>query len=212
MLIAFDLDDTLYKERDYVASGHRAVAEAVAADLNLDVTSVMNNGRDPFDALHDYLVRHNIHSWPIERMVTTYRNHRPQLQPDPRIAREFDRLRSEGHNVVIITDGSTARQMAKIQALGLDRAVDAIYISEAVGGDKTTGAGFRAASIDFPQPHRIYIGDNPAKDFYLPNLNGWNTIMLIDSDGVNIFPQSAPDAAHKARTAIFDLISYLKTL
>ena len=54
-LIAFDLDDTLYKERDYVVSGRRAVAAALAPVAGVDagiLLEVMNNSDDEIGRAH----------------------------------------------------------------------------------------------------------------------------------------------------------------
>ena len=208
MLIGLDLDDTLYKECEYVASGRRAVAAAVPC-LEADALKVMAEGEDAFDALADFLRSRGVQDWPVSRMVDVYRNHTPVLKPDPRLIATLQQLRQAGHKVVIITDGNFTRQRAKIRALGLEKAVDAVYVSEQVGGDKITGRGFEAAVADFPDQRRIYIGDNPAKDFDFPRRNGWYTVMLADTQGVNIHPAVGGCPAH---TVIFDIIPFLKTL
>lgn len=208
MLIGLDLDDTLYKERDYVASGRRAVAAAVPFP-DAVALDVMARGADAFDALEEFLRSGGTADWPVSRMVEVYRNHMPDLKPDGALIAILDELRRRGHKVVIITDGNSARQRAKIHALGLDEAVDAVYVSDEVGGEKLSGRGFEAALAHFPCGRRIYIGDNPAKDFYFPRRNGWDTVMLADSDGVNIHPATGGTPAH---TVIFHLIPFLKTL
>ena len=56
--VVFDLDDTLYKERDYVASGFRAVADEIAAESGIEakrLLDVMSGADNAFDALRDYL-------------------------------------------------------------------------------------------------------------------------------------------------------------
>ncbi len=212
MLIGFDLDDTLYKERDYVASGRAAVAEAVSLTTDVaarDAARVMAGGADPFDALEAYLRQRGVEGWPVSRMVEVYRTHRPSLQPDAALNALLGQLRRAGHRVAIITDGQSERQRAKIAALGLDGVVDAVYISDEVGGDKHTGRGFDAAVADFPCAERVYIGDNPAKDFAYASAHGWATVMLADSDGTNIHPQRG---GVPARTVIFDLPAFLRTL
>lgn len=203
-LIALDLDDTLYPERDYVASGHRAVAEAFHADTGI----TMADSPDLFDRI----IARGIEGWDIDRILAVYRNHRPALKPDYELIALLNSLRGAGNKVVIITDGQSGRQRAKIAALGLTDAVDGIFVSEEAGGDKLTGAGFRAARRQFPCAQRIYIADNPAKDFIRPNLYGWQTVMLLDTTSANIHPQTAPTPTHQAHTSIFSLKDFLSHL
>lgn len=217
MLIGFDLDDTLYKERDYVASGRRAVARAVISSTGLtwvEVEEAMNSGGNPFDSLDVWLRSRGICDWPVSRMVDVYRNHFPDLPVNTVMNGMLARLRDCGHKVVFITDGNSQRQLVKIKALGLEDVADAVFVSEDVGGNKLTGAGFMAAERMFPESSRLYIGDNPAKDFLWPNRNGWNTAMLLDTAGVNIHPQNMKqkEADAQARMRFFDLIDFLQTL
>ena len=57
-VVVFDLDDTLYKEVDYVYSGYRAVAAKVAADYGEDgphayrwMADAFGRGADPVDTM-----------------------------------------------------------------------------------------------------------------------------------------------------------------
>lgn len=212
MLIGVDLDDTLYKERDYVASGRRAVADDVCRSTTVDAATalgVMEMGDDAFDALAAFLAARGEVGWTVGRMVETYRNHTPRLAPDAELNALLDELRGQGHRVVVITDGHSDRQRAKVRALGIEAVVDGVYVSEEVGGDKCTGKGFEAAMSDFPQSRRIYIGDNPAKDFRYAALHGWETVMVAAQPGENVHPQSG---GFPARTTVFDLKDFLRTL
>lgn len=64
-LVAFDLDDTLYKERDFVISGYRAIARKLAeasTAFNYDeMVHVMAHAPlNPFDSLAEYLLNRSI--------------------------------------------------------------------------------------------------------------------------------------------------------
>lgn len=199
-LIAFDLDDTLYKERDFVISGYRAVAHDLAAidsAFNFDeMVHVMTTAPvNPFDSLAEYLHNRSIQQsivldYDIPRMVATYRNHFPDIKADNSIA-TIRRLITDGYRIGLITDGRTSTQTNKIKALGLDRIIvpDNISISEAVGGEKYTPLPFeRMMKLNPDINSFVYVGDNPMKDFLWPNRLGWTTIQLID-DGRNVHSQ-----------------------
>lgn len=91
-LIAFDLDDTLYKERDYVVSGRRAVAAALAPVAGVDagiLLEVMNNSDDAFETLHAALAGTPAAGVGIAEMVAIYRQHRPDIALTTGVARIY---------------------------------------------------------------------------------------------------------------------------
>lgn len=199
-LIAFDLDDTIYKERDFVISGYRAVARDLASidsAFNYDeMVHVMTTAPvNPFDSLAEYLLNRSIQQsitidYDIPRMVATYRNHFPDIKADKSIA-IIRSLIAEDYRIGLITDGRTSTQTNKIKALGLDKLIapENISISEAVGGEKYTPLPFeRMMKLNSDISSFIYVGDNPMKDFLWPNRLGWATIQLLD-DGRNVHSQ-----------------------
>lgn len=200
-VVALDLDDTLYPEAQYVVSGRKAVSRLVESMELTDACNALRlmetavaQGLNPFDALADDLTA----SIPdreafIAACVQTYRFHAPQIAPYPDAAALLRRLNESGTRMVIITDGSVKRQMAKIKALGIERffAPQDIFISEAIGSDKTGITPWQMPVRRYPNARRfIYIGDNPAKDFLMPNRLGWITVGRLDN-GENIHPQTA---------------------
>lgn len=195
--VAFDLDDTLFKERDYVKTGWRAVAEvyAPAADMTADeLFALMSSAPDAFDALYALPgIRHA--NLQIADFLAVYRSHRPTLTlpADTEIA--LRRLAEKGASLAIITDGRVVTQRNKIEALGLDKLIspDSILISEEVGADKLTPVPFEQLMRRQPADRYYMVGDNPSKDFYHPNLLSWTSIMLRDRDGINVPSQDLSD-------------------
>lgn len=227
-LIAFDLDDTLYKERDFVASGYRAVARALAdADAAFyydEMVHVMTNAPvNPFDSLAEYLVNRSIqqsisHDFDIPWMVATYRNHFPDIKADDALA-ILNELMAKGYRIGIITDGRATTQSNKIKALGLDCLIapENISISEIIGGEKYTPIPFqRMMKLNADIKRFIYVGDNPMKDFLWPNRLGWTTVQLND-DGRNVHSQqvSLPSTDYSPRhhiSTLNELFPLLATL
>lgn len=199
----FDLDDTLYKEHTFVTSAYLAVARYMSDITGADVRTlaeIMARERPrgfeaAIDAQSGLPGRDSIS---IDSCIDIYRRHWPDIRLDDRIAGWLSQLRNNGALIGIITDGTVLTQGTKIRALGLDKFIDpeAIFISEAVGGDKTTELPWTAAeSLCRARGYtsRVYVGDNLRKDFRLPNMRGWRTVMIRDSEGVNIFPQNPLD-------------------
>lgn len=216
-LYAFDLDDTLYKEADYVASGHRAVAHAINADTGISLAELSASptpGENQFDVYIRVLERYGqADRWPVAGMLDVYRGHKPELSLSDDVREVLERLQARGHIVAVITDGGYARQMAKIRALGLDRIVppENFYVGATPGAGKSTPLPFEWAEMVFAPSEHIYVGDNPAKDFRWPGRRGWRTVMLADTSGVNIHSQSLDVAPEfRPREVIFSLLTLLE--
>ena len=127
----------------------------------------------------------------VKWMVDTYRYHTPDICLGKVTESTLAGLRDKGITLGIITDGRSATQRAKIKALGLDRFVadGTIIISGETGADKTTSLPFETLANRNPGCSRfLYLGDNPAKDFRWPNAMGWDTVEIIDSEGLHIQP------------------------
>ncbi len=119
--IAFDLDDTLFLERDYVRSGFAAVGEWAHAQFGITgfaerAWNLFQDGirRNIFDfALEQTSIPAS--SETIEKMVRVYRNH----EPDIRLARDavccLEALRGRV-GLALISDGPAESQRNKVRA------------------------------------------------------------------------------------------------
>lgn len=213
LCVVFDLDDTLYKERDFVRSGYTAVAEYIAGRFGVEadgLIQLMNESDNAFDALLSHNELKN--DITISDILTIYRSHIPDLTL-PKESREvLDSLIKMNIGIAIITDGHHLTQWNKIKSLGLDRIVDPglIIVSEDIGADKTTVVPFKTVMDLYPVSQYIYIGDNPTKDFRFAKELGWMTVMLKDKEGVNVHPQNLDNIADIYKPdLIIDSISQL---
>lgn len=186
-VVCFDLDDTLYKEIDYVASGYRTVASFIGQP---ELESLMMQwhlfGLNTFEELN----RHIHADKPIGEYLGIYREHIPEIALSDGISETLDALAAQRVVLGLITDGRSMSQRNKIKALGLEKWFNTsdIIISEEFGTDKTDERNFRYFMDAYLGCEYYYVGDNPAKDFFVPNRLGWQTVMLKD-DGRNIYKQ-----------------------
>lgn len=188
--MVFDLDDTLYKEVDFLTSAYREIAGlAEAAGAPSDVFGQMlvwwQEGQNVFERLlSTYCLPQT-----VDDLLAVYRSHRPAIGLDEAVRSLLDRLHSLAV-LGIITDGRSLTQRHKVDALGLTAFIDEqdILISEDTGYSKPSEEPFRRIMERYPSGTYYYIGDNPAKDFVAPNRLGWTTICLLD-DGRNIHQQ-----------------------
>lgn len=199
MLIAFDLDDTLYKERQFVASGCEAVARLAASTGKLtlaEARAILADAAITAEGF-DRLAEATKGDLSLSDMLNEYRFHTPVLTLPEETADLLACLKQNEHTLVLITDGRSATQRGKIKALGLERyfSPENIIISGETGADKNYPLPFLLAAERNPgETERVYVGDNPAKDFRHPNLMGWRTIQLNDTANINVHAQNI-DAA-----------------
>lgn len=186
-VVCFDLDDTLYKEIDYLKSAYKEIAGSVGhPELLPQMMAWYKDGKNVFQELNHYLGIDK----PITEYLQIYRNHYPIIQLSKGIEDTLNELNYRGVTLGLITDGRSVSQRNKIMALRLYRWFndDNIIISEEFDSEKTEERNFRYFNEKYPESEFVYVGDNPMKDFYQPNLLHWNTVMLKD-DGRNIHKQ-----------------------
>src|SRR5690606_36034250 len=78
-----------------------------------------------------------------------------------------------------------------LKALGIENRFERIIISEEFGSQKPTPDNYLVFEQQFPAKTFVYVGDNLAKDFIVPNERKWLTICLKDR-GENVHPQNIP--------------------
>ena len=207
--IVFDLDDTLYLERDYVRSGFRAVGSWIASSRGLcgfdkECQRLFDEGernRIFNQALLFFGVPGDLDL--VAKLVEIYRNH----QPDITLSEDSERYLAREHKQTqlgMITDGIEATQRAKIRALNLEGRLSKIITTGTWPGDfsKPHPRSYRAIEqwCGHPTDRIAYIADNPTKDFVTPKSRGWWTIMINRPGRVHVEP--APDEAHEAHRLI----------
>ena len=214
-VVVFDLEDTLYHEIDFLKSGYHAVADYLTKsfgihDLYAEMIEAYQAGEK--DVFQKILDNYNL---PIDKseLLDVYRYHLPQIHLDEMVRFVLDRLKDKCH-LALITDGRPRTKRNIINALGLSEFFDwsDVYISEEVGHLKTAPYSFEKIMERYPDCEYMYVGDNPAKDFLVPNRLGWITVCLLDN-GQNIHPQdfSLPETYLPKRTInnISELVSLI---
>jgi putative hydrolase of the HAD superfamily len=188
-VLIFDLDDTLYAEREYVQSGFKAVDHYAADELQISgfgarAVELFESGRrgDIFHAVLNQMGVNEGVADIVARMVVVYRNHIPQIKLFPDAADALPRLATIAR-LGIITDGYLPAQRFKVSALGLGTLCNPIFYTEEFGREywKPSPRAYLAAEVVCSaEPNQcVYIGDNPRKDFTFPNSRGWRTVRIV---------------------------------
>lgn len=205
-MLVFDLDDTLYLERDFAFSGYVCVGQWVHEQFGL--TGFEQQCRSLYEqGERRHIFNHACKAVGLEvdqdlvaRLVEVYRNHPPTIQLSDDVLRFF--ARTQG-SFGLITDGPERMQRNKVAALGLET-----YLSHICPtgmwpngyGKPHPRAYEMMESLATPGAMMVYVADNPAKDFVTPKARGWRTIQ-INRPG-RVHAPKAPDDLHAADCAI----------
>ena len=123
-VVVFDLDDTLYKEVDYLKSAYTEIAKCVEADDDSDIIvekmlTWWKNGENVFQRLIETYQL----DMTVDDLLTKYRTHIPKISLDEETKEVLQRMKDTAV-LGIITDGRSNTQHNKIAALGLDGFMD----------------------------------------------------------------------------------------
>jgi putative hydrolase of the HAD superfamily len=182
-IFVFDLDDTLYSERDFEKSGIEYVYNYFEIK-HISLDSILNNRKNWIDQI----INVGNTEITIQMVLDIYRCHPPsiELYKDSKVF--LDMLFSHGYEMSLITDGRSITQRNKLKALGIESYFKNIVISEEVNSEKPAEYNFNLVMNNQRPENYIYIADNPKKDFITPNKLGWITICVLDR-GQNVHKQ-----------------------
>ncbi|MGG5794585.1 HAD family hydrolase [Bacillus nitratireducens] len=210
--IVFDMDDTLYKEKDYVVSGFKAVDEWIKANhkktefyniairlFNLGERKlVFNKTLEKLNIDYDEKL--------ISNLIEQYRVHKPDIQ----LLEEADWVLNNLINTVkigLISDGYLVAQERKINALKLEERVHSIILTDKLGKEcwKPSEIPYEKISKELQVSHQqcVYIGDNLSKDFITAKKLKWLTVHINREDG--IYRNLIVEQAYKAHYTIDNL-------
>jgi putative hydrolase of the HAD superfamily len=203
MIVAFDLDDTLYPEETFVRSGFRAVARTlqerwgVSEDEAFDVMweSLGRRGRGTqFDDVVEHFGLRGRQS--IAQLIKIYRHHPPSISLPAQSKAALEALRPRP--LYVVTDGHKVVQQSKIDALGLAPFLEHAYLTHRYGisNRKPSVHIFelmmrreRCGAQDI-----VYVGDDPSKDFHGIRPLGVHTVRVGTGRHSGVVAPAAEDA------------------
>jgi putative hydrolase of the HAD superfamily len=218
LLVVFDLDDTLYPERQFAICGFRAAGRWAEAELGVKGVA------DEMIRMLDAGLLGRIFPTVLERLApqhgpehvkalhAAYRACVPELElfADARIA--LDHFGARGP-IGLITDGTGAMQQRKIDALGIAPRFSHVVLTDELGPGrayfKPHARPFEvmAAALGSPGDRFAYVGDNPQKDFVAPNAMGWMTVQVVRPGGIHDAGKIAPGGAPQHRVASLERLA-----
>lgn len=183
--VVFDMDDTLFRETEFVFSGYAAVSKRVGPSLGVPSNKVFlelmeifatPDRSKAFNVLLDRYGREDL----INDCVATYRNHRPDISLTQDASFALSACLRYGP-VGLVTDGPESMQAAKVEALHLRERGVFVVLSDSLGGRaawKPSPVGLLevAHRMQIPTDQLVYVADNPLKDFLAATRAGMKSI------------------------------------
>jgi putative hydrolase of the HAD superfamily len=199
----FDIDDTLYLERDYVHSGFEAVGRWAAKWLHIE--DFAERCWSSFEAaqrgsIFDDVLRESGKQPTTElvsALVEVYRTHTPSITLAADASEALHAILFTA-SVAIVSDGPAVSQSRKVDALGLGSFAAPIVLTEILGAEfrKPHPRAFEQVEQRRPAGVYLYIADNPLKDFAGPKQLGWITVRVRRPSGLHYGvenPAGTPD-------------------
>ena len=189
--VIFDLDDTLYSQKEYMRSGFREVSKHLPQVEHCfnKLCVAFEKGKMPIETL---LHEENIYTDELlEECLTIFRNHKPEIVPYDGVVELFHELHRQKKSIGIITDGMASMQNAKLDSLGIRSLVDEIILTDELAG--------HGDWKEFSKPNDIaylimkkrlgiacrniaYVGDDREIDFVAPGKLGMKCFWFINED------------------------------
>jgi len=217
--VLFDLDDTLYDQRAWLAGAWEAVAGAAAGfgvpapALAAALGEIAAEGSDRGRIIDRALERVGWAGVPVEPLVQAFRSHTPRCLPCfPGVPAALAQLRAR-RPIGLVTDGDPGIQRPKLAALDLSDAFDVVVLSDELGRQyrKPHPAPFLAAlaGLGVGPGEALFVGDRPDKDVAGAAAAGMSCIRVMTGEYAGV-----PDAvAPSARVAgVADAVTLIEAL
>lgn len=192
--VIFDLDDTLFPEKEFVKGGFKAVAFELEKWLKEPYDKILSSlflfrSIDSKKVFDNILKKYNIYSEEnLNMLIKIYREHKPSLYLFKDAEITINILKVLGVKLGIISDGYYNVQKNKIEALGLHLLFDQIILTDQLGREywKPHSKAYVIIMNNLKvQPSEcIYVGDNVKKDFIAPKKLGIFTIYIKRQEGI----------------------------
>lgn len=187
--VIFDLDDTLYPEREFVLSGFWEIAEYLKKGYGLGKSKVFSFLKSDFENgvrgknFNRLIIENNLPKKELKKMIRIYHAHKPKIKPYSDAEKILKYIKKNRRlKTAIISDGPVEVQENKIKALKIKSYFNVIILSDRLGKKyrKPHAQPFKAAlkRLKLKPKEAIYIGDNPKKDFIGAKKLGMATVRI----------------------------------
>lgn len=179
--VCFDLDGTLFDDRQYVEAGLRSAAEKLEAIAGVDLTEAFLEAyfeegirEGTFDHV---LAERGLPERLVPELVEAYHDNDAALEPYPGAVDALEAL-EDAYDLALVTGGRNGRD--KLDRLGLDDYFETVLVTSGRPYSKRDPDPFEAVCEDLgvPADATAYVGDRPDLDFPQANALGMYTIRV----------------------------------
>jgi putative hydrolase of the HAD superfamily len=218
--LIFDLDDTLYPERQFIRSGFHAVASEIERRHGVPTRAglatlfrALRHGRRS-QALQELAQEHHLPEAIVAEMVAIIRAHEPSLRLPAATTDVLIAARKRGWRLGVLTNGPPDVQARKAAALRLDSLVDAVVFAHDCGTrvGKPAREPFHTilARLGAPPASSIFVGDDPWCDIAGARGVGLRAILLCRRENRGtLAPECEPDLFVQSIEGVIAAVEHL---
>ena len=212
--VCFDLDGTLFDDRQYVRAGLEHAGEVYADRTGVDLTDAFLRAyfqANMTDATFDAVLSERGHSLEaVPELVDAYHANDAALVPFPDAEPTLAVLEKE-YALGLVTGGRNGH--AKLRRLGLADYFDAVVVSPELDTSKREPEPYETAlrRLDVPAKAAVYVGDHPKLDVPQPRSLGMRTVRVRRGQYAGRVPtgDAVPDVTIKSLAALPDALAAL---
>ena len=194
--VCFDLDGTLFDDRQYVRAGLLAAADVIDRETGVDLSAELLRAyfqRELTERTFDHVLdEHGLSIDLVPELVTAYHGHSAPLVAFPDAEPTLERLGRE-YDLAVVTGGTNGA--TKLDRLGLTGYFDSVVVAPAHGWSKREPEPFEAAlgELGVTPDGTAVVGDRPAVDFVQPNRMGMLTVRVRRGRYATVVASEATD-------------------
>lgn len=201
-VILFDLDDTLYLERDYVLSGYKIISKYLEKIYKISSDELLKKmeelSKESYEKVFNRLLdfyKINSNRENIMYLIEMYKSHIPNIKLCEDSEFVIKELIKKNIKLGLITDGDAIQQRNKIKALGIEKYFEKIIITDELGSNrefwKPNKKSFELMIEFFKEDPKnmLYIGDNLNKDPFGALEVGINFKQISRKNTIKTYPK-----------------------
>lgn len=214
--VFFDLDNTIYDNRQYFLGAFKKIADYLAKKYNLPEKKIYNNSVKLWrkkTSFYPYLFNDLLRALKIKDdqalglIIEIFNQYKGELTAYPDVISTLRKLKKQGYILGIITDGNIKRQARKIRVLDIKSFFKLIVYSKETA-EKPSKMPFLAAieKLKVNPSECLYLGDNPRVDFKGAKACGMKTARLLRGEFKNLSKDKYIDYEIKKFSEVLRLI------
>jgi putative hydrolase of the HAD superfamily len=214
--VVFDIDDTVYLERDYVRSGFAAAGRWASRWLGIDDFAercwnrFTSGARGSIFNLVLTETYGKANPELVSALIEIYRTHTPAIALADDARESLAKLSSLA-SIAVISDGPLTSQSQKADVLDLYRFAAPVILTDMLGSGFRKPHPLAFQRVEQSQLAKIYcyVADNPLKDFTAPKQLGWTTVRIRRPCGLHYTtenPEIRPDYEMADCSGLFELL------